>query len=201
MAIEEPSFELIEQSDTFEIRQYAPMIVAEVLVDGDMSSASSKGFRLIAGFIFGKNIKLDQGQVPSISASESASPSASEKIAMTIPVTVEPQSEIQPDFDRAKMWRVQFVMPRQYTMESIPKPTDSSVKLRQIQGKRFAVLKYTGFNGAEKVNEKTQELLDWLKTRNLQPVHSPQLARYNPPWSLPFLRRNEILIEVATSKE
>ncbi len=202
MAIEEPSYEVIEKSEEFEIRQYAPMIVAEVMVDGDMTTASSRGFRLIAGYIFGKNTKLAIGQTPSMTIpSENVSLGSSEKIAMTVPVTVEPQEITGSDFQKAKTWRVQFVMPSQFTLETLPKPTDPSVQLRQVPAKRFAVLNYTGFNGTEKVSEKVQFLMEWLDKKKLKPINLPQLARYNPPWSLPFLRRNEILIEIQAHKE
>jgi hypothetical protein len=202
MAIEEPSYEVIEKSEEFEIRQYAPMIVAEVLVDGDMTTASSRGFRLIAGYIFGNNTKLAIGQTPSMTIpSENASVGSSEKIAMTVPVTVEPQQITGSDFEKAKTWRVQFVMPSQFTLETLPKPTDPSVQLRKVPAKRFAVLNYTGFNGTEKVNEKGQLLMEWLDKKKLKPISPPQLARYNPPWSLPFLRRNEILIEIQAHNE
>ncbi len=202
MAIEEPSFEVTEKSDPFEIRQYAAMIVAEVIVDGDMSTASGKGFRLIAGYIFGKNNTLSKDQFPSLTTPiESQRTDSSAKIAMTVPVTVEPQEITGSAFESARTWRVQFTMPRQYTLETIPKPTDASVKLRQVPGKRFAALKYTGLNGEEKVSEKAQLLLNWLSAKNLRPLSPPQLARYNPPWSLPFLRRNEILVEIDSSNE
>jgi len=201
MAIEEPSYEVIEKSEQFEIRHYAPVIVAEVVVDGDMSTASSRGFRLIAGYIFGKNSKITQEQVTSrTSPSEGAqSTHTSEKIAMTVPVTVEPQGTLSPDFDTAKVWRVQFTMPKQFTLDTLPIPSDPAVKLRQIPGKRFAAMQYTGLNGEEKVSEKATLLLSWLATKNITPLGPPQLARYNPPWSLPFLRRNEILVEIAGS--
>jgi len=199
MAIEEPSYEVVEKSEPFEIRKYAPVIVAEVIVDGDMSTASSRGFRLIAGFIFGKNSKVNQAELSSrTSPSDGTSTETSEKIAMTVPVTVEPQGTLDPNFETAKLWRVQFTMPKQYTLQTLPQPTDPSVKVREIQGKRIAAMQYTGFNGEEKVSEKAALLLNWLSTKNIKPVGPPQLARYNPPWSLPFLRRNEILIEITS---
>jgi len=197
MAIEEPNYKVIEKSEPYEIRQYPSMIVAETFVDGDMSSASSQGFRRIAGYIFGKNLKLKNGQVPSLTLSEKSGPEDSgEKIAMTIPVTVEPQETTHPDFDRSKLWRVQFVMPAQYTLLTLPKPMDTRVHLREVPERRYAVLTYTGLNWESQVKEKAQQLLDWMNTRHLSAIGTPQLARYNPPWSLPFLRRNEILVEI-----
>lgn len=125
MATSEPKFELLEKSDAFELRQYDSIIIAEVLVDGDMDEASGKGFRLLADYIFGNNIS-QSGQKA--------------KIAMTAPVTLKPQSEkiamtapvsIKAD---AQQWRVHFVMPAEYTMETLPKPNNSQVKIREISG-------------------------------------------------------------------
>ena len=186
MAIEEPKFDVIEKTDAFELRAYQPLIVAEVLMDGDMKQASSKGFKLIAEYIFGNN-KSKTG--------------ASEKISMTAPVTLEPKSEkvamtapvaVQKD---ASKWRVHFVMPRQYTIETLPTPNNSQVSLREVAAKKFAVVRFSGLVGEEKVATKTAELQAWLATKQITPTGTPELARYNPPWTLPFLRRNEILIE------
>jgi hypothetical protein len=88
-------------------------------------------------------------------------------------------------------------MPREYSMATLPKPANRAVTLREVPGKRYAVLVFSGLAGEEKVQQKTDELLAWLKTKNRKVVATPQLARYNPPWTLPFLRRNEILVEVA----
>jgi hypothetical protein len=126
---------------------------------------------------------------------EPATPS--EKIAMTAPVSVEPQAGTGSGMMQAKRWRVQFSMPGQYSMATLPKPRNPAVALREVPGKRYAVLVFSGFAGEEKAQQKTDELVDWLKAKKIQPVATPQLARYNPPWTLPFLRRNEILIEIA----
>jgi len=186
MAIEEPAFEKLEAAENIEIRQYRPVIVAETFVDGDMSSASNKGFRLIADYIFGNY--LSRGGTPD---------KPSEKIAMTAPVNVEPQGDSVGGVMHGKRWRVQFTMPGGYSMATLPKPQNPAVTLRELPGKRYAVLVFSGFSGEEKVQQKTDELLLWLKAKNKTAFSTPQLARYNPPWTLPFLRRNEILVEVA----
>ena len=188
MATEEPKFRLIEKSGDFELRLYNPMIVAETYVDGSLSEASNAGFRLIAGYIFGGN-KSRQGSSP-------------EKIAMTAPVTVEPNSQkiamTAPVVVESKdnRWRVHFVMPAEYALNSLPIPNDSRVSLREIAEQKTAVIVFSGLAGEDKVKDKTAALLDWIKSRGLEATATPQLARYNPPWTLPFLRRNEILINV-----
>lgn len=109
----------------------------------------------------------------------------SAKIAMTAPVGIE---------SKAGKWTVSFVMPTEYTMESIPKPMSPQVQLRQIPAVKKAVISFSGFYNSQKVAEKTLELEQWMKSRNLQSIGSPNFARYNPPWTLPFMRRNEVMI-------
>jgi hypothetical protein len=201
MAIEEPAFEKLEQSGAFEIRQYRPVIVAETLVEGDMSSASNSGFRLIADYIFGNNLSVSgeggkASEKIAMTAPVSVEPAAkSEKIAMTAPVSIEPDANAG-EVMRSKRWRVRFTMPASYTMATLPRPRNPAVSLKEVPGKRYAVLVFSGLAGEEKVQQKTDELLAWVKTTNRSVVGTPQLARYNPPWTLPFWRRNEILVEL-----
>ena len=187
MAIEEPKFTLLEKDKAFELRAYAPKIIAEVVVDGNMREASSKGFRLIADFIFGNNT-VQSGK--------------SEKISMTAPVSVEPQSEkismtspvgVQ---HASKGWKVYFVMPSQYTLETLPKPKSPLVSIKQRSSQKFAVIRFSGLVDEEKMEKKVAELKQWTDNKKLKVLGNPELARYNPPWTLPFLRRNEVMLEV-----
>ena len=192
MAIEEPKYEVRTSQAPFELRHYAPTLIAQTIVEGDMDAASNKGFRLIADFIFGNNLAADSEQAA--------------KIAMTAPVTVEPQSSkiamtapvtIEPQLGSAQQWRVHFVMPSQYTLATIPKPKNSAVTLHELPSKYFVVHRYSGFNTVARVQEKTDEALAWAKQQSLKVVGTPQLSRYDPPWTLPMFRRNEIMVEVA----
>jgi hypothetical protein len=192
MAIEEPKYEVRTSQAPFELRHYAPTLIAQTLVEGDMDAASNKGFRLIADFIFGNNLAAGSEQAA--------------KIAMTAPVTVEPQSSkiamtapvtIEPQLGSAQQWRVHFVMPSQYTLADIPKPKNSAVTLHELPSKYFVVHRYSGFNTEARVQEKTDEALAWAKQQSLKVVGTPQLSRYDPPWTLPMFRRNEIMVEVA----
>ena len=175
MAIEEPKYEVVQTEGAFEIRKYAPILVAETFVDGDMDEASNKGFRLIADFIFGNNQIADS--------------SASSKIAMTAPVTV--------DMQAAKKWRIHFVMPSQYTLANIPKPKNEAVSLKEIQSKYFLVYTYSWLNTLSRVQTKTDEAIDWANRKGLKVIGAPQLSRYDPPWTPPMFKRNEIMLEVA----
>ena len=203
MATEEPGYDLIEKADHIEVRQYRAAIVAETFVEGDLPSASRSGFRLIADFIFGNNRSMRAYAVKAPETIATTAPKSiaplgpSEKIAMTAPVSVEPQGNPAGASMLAKRWRVQFSMPGRYSMETLPRPRNPAVTVREVPGKRCVALVFSGFTGAIKVQKKTDELLAWLAARNLCSIAMPQLARYDPPWTLPFLRRNEILAEVA----
>lgn len=189
MAAEEPKFVVITHDGDFELRQYAPMVVAETFVEGNQDDASSRGFRAIAGYIFGDNQRANKG---------------AEKIAMTAPVTVEKQEPSQKIAMTAPVtleqqgsrWRVHFVMPSQYALADLPRPNNAAVTLREIPARRVAVLRFSGFVGEEKVAVKTAELRDWIIARGWVADGAAQLARYDPPWALPFMRRNEILTQV-----
>jgi hypothetical protein len=161
------------------------MIVAETLVSGSLDKASSAGFRLIADYIFGNN---------------TSSSGLNEKISMTAPVTMEPGSEIIKMTAPVSMeqtdakWRVHFVMPDQYTLDTLPKPNNPAVTLREVPASNYAVIRFSGFAGEDKIARKTADLMAWLDSKSITPTGKPQLARYNPPWTLPFLRRNEVLV-------
>lgn len=197
MATEEPQYEVVLSDGDMGLRRYAPMLIAETEVEGDLDEASNKGFRLIAGYIFGDNQSPDAGQKAKIpmTAPVTVEPQSS-KIAMTAPVTAEPQSP-DSDMKAARRWRIHFVMPSQYTLDTIPKPKNPQVQLREIPARHYAVHRYSGFNTLSRVQQKTDELLQWATAKSLVTTGTPQLARYNPPWTLPMFRRNEILVEVA----
>ena len=193
MATEEPKYVLLEKSEPFELRAYAPLIVAEVKVEGDLDAASNQGFRLIAAYIFGKNQVSEKIAMTAPVGIESSDQSRSAKIAMTVPVTIESSKPIQ---GANNQWTVSFVMPAEYSLTSLPKPLDPQVKIKEVAAEKRAVITFSGFYGEDRVQEKTQALRDWMKMKNLKPVGEPQFARYNPPWTLPFMRRNEVMIQV-----
>ena len=209
MATEEPKFELLAKHDAIELRRYPAFIVAETTVDGDMDAASGKGFRAIADYIFGNN-KITGASTDNASAKIAMTapvamaplPAASQEIAMTAPVTMEPVAEATPGststqtLQGAKRWRVHFVMPSQYTLASLPQPNNPGVQLRQVPATTWAVLTYSGFNTEAGTQKRTDELLAWLAGEKIKPIGSPQLARYNPPWTLPMFRRNEVMVEI-----
>lgn len=186
MAIEEPKYKVIKSAGAFELRVYDPKIIAEIEVTGSLKKASNKGFRLIADYIFGNNI---------------STAGSNEKINMTAPVTIKPKSEKISMTAPVTMkqtgntWRMHFVMPSKYTLKTLSKPNNSAVKIKQVAGGKYAVVRFSGLAGKTKTDRKTADLEKWLKTVNINPTGTPELARYNPPWTLPFMRRNEVLIK------
>ena len=180
--VEQARYDVIETHGAIEIRDYAPMIVAEVSVPGDREKAISDGFRLIADYIFGNNIPSRE-----VAMTAPVIQQPGEKIAMTAPV-------IQQGSER--LWVVRFVMPSAYTMHALPRPKNSEVILREIAGKRFAVIRFSGLARANSLSAHTKELEAFILENNLQTVSEPTYAFFNPPWTLPFLRRNEVMIEI-----
>lgn len=216
MAVEEAPFELLAKGGKdgeLQLRRYGATIVAETLVEGDRDAASTQGFKVIADYIFGNNqaagppSQASGGKAPGGTPSEKIAMTApvvaeplnrSQKIAMTAPVTAEPVggAAAQASLNDATRWRIHFVMPAQYTLGTLPRPNNPAVQLRELPPTVLAVVTYSGLNTAARVQQKTEELQRWIASRNLQPLGAPQLARYDPPWTLPMWRRNEVQVQV-----
>ena len=188
MATEEPSYTSILQDAPFEIREYPSLIAAEVTVSGERSDAVSAGFRLLAGYIFGGNTRK---QSIAMTAPVTQNEAPNEKIAMTAPVMQSP--------DPAG-WIIRFIMPASYTLETLPTPNDSKVRLVALPPKRLAVVRFSGLVDDNDVEQQTTLLRAFVAQQKLTPVGTPSLARYDPPWTLWFLRRNEIMLEVTSAK-
>jgi hypothetical protein len=185
MATEEPAYTVVESDGEFELRYYEPLIVAETLVSGSMGDASGSGFRVLADYIFGNNTVRDGGSGKVSMTAPVTMAAQSEEISMTAPVSMERS---------AGQWRMHFVMPSNYTIDTLPRPNNPMVTLREIPATHYAVIRFSGLAGEKKVAAKTTQLRDWLQQRGIGSAGSPELARYNPPWTLPFLRRNEVMI-------
>ena len=183
MAVEEPAFKAVLHEGAFEVRDYPALVVAEVTVSGDQKEAASRGFRLLAGYIFGGNKRR---QSIAMTAPVAQAPT-SEKIAMTAPVT---------QTQNAGEWVVRFTMPSAYSMETLPEPNDPKVHLRAVPPARFAVLQFSGLARKDDVAAKTAELEKLAATHHLRAIGPASLAQYDPPWTLWFMRRNEVMIPV-----
>ena len=180
--VEKPDYKVIQSEQNIEIRQYEPMIIAEVEVDGKREDAIGDGFRLLADYIFGNNTVQ---QVISMTAP--VQQKENQKIAMTAPVQQQ---------STGKSWRMSFVMPSKYSMDSLPVPNNNRVRLKEILTKKFVVIEFSGTNSNENVTEHENQLMNYIEANQIKINGSPKYAFYNPPWSLPFLRRNEVMIEI-----
>lgn len=183
MAVEEPAFQTVLKDGAFEIRDYPALAVAEVTVTGEQKEAASKGFRLLAAYIFGGNRRKQSIAMTAPVAQEATN----EKIVMTAPVT---------QTQTAGEWAVRFTMPSTYSLETLPEPNDARVRLRVTPPARFAVVRFSGLARPEDVATKTAELSAWMQNRHLRDAGPPSLAQYNPPWTPWFMRRNEVMIPI-----
>jgi hypothetical protein len=183
MAIEEAPYTVLMRENDFELREYDAHIVAETFVDGDFDAVGNEGFRRLAAYINGDNRKKQSiSMTAPVSQEES-----SQKIAMTAPVSQE---------RRNGTWRITFLMPAEYTLETLPEPLDERVKLKEVSGRLMAALKYSGTWSRRRYEEKRDHLLSLIGQRGFKPVGEAVFARYNPPFMPWFLRRNEVLIPV-----
>jgi effector-binding domain-containing protein len=187
--IEQPPYTVVEKRDGYEIRQYEPQLAAEVTVDGTFTAATNRGFRQLADYIFGNNSVQDTKSESIAMTSpviEQEGDNSSAPIAMTSPV-VERSSE-------AGKRVITFVMPSQYTMETLPRPNNEDVKIIEIPARRCAALRFSGNMDDDRAEKKKAELVALLDRDGIAHTGPPMLAQYNPPWTPPFMRRNEVLI-------
>ena len=190
MAIEEPSYEVIETYEEFEVRRYEPYLLAEVDVSGGFNSAGNKAFRILAGYIFGDNAAATK--MAMTAPVESRSANQGEKMAMTAPVTSTKK-------DGDEMTTVAFVMEQKYSIETLPIPNDERIRIREVPERIVAVRRYSGRWTDAKYQHNQELLVKALSDANLEVVGEAVLARYNSPFSLPMMRRNEVMFEIKTS--
>jgi hypothetical protein len=158
------------------------MVIAEVEVSGERKLAINEGFKLLADYIFGNNTSNHKMDMTAPVTNE-----ISEKMSMTAPVMQEQQID---------NWKVRFVMPKKYSFGTLPKPNSKEVILISVPAKRFAVIRFSGLANDESIKQHTEDLKAYILAENLKPVGGAVLAFYNPPWTIPFLRRNEVMIEI-----
>jgi hypothetical protein len=168
MAIERLAYRTIEREGQIEIRRSQPHVVAETFVDGDFERVGNEGFRRLVGYIGGAN-------------------RSQAKISMTAPVVQEKVGD---------RYRITFLMPSKYTLETLPQPTDTRIRLRTEEMSSVAAIRYSGFWSRSRYDDHEHKLREWIDQRGLEPISEPVWARYDPPFMPWFLRRNEILIEL-----
>ncbi len=185
MAIEEPRFTVRLAQGAFEVRDYPALVVADVSVTGNRKDAAGTGFRLLAGYIFGGNTR--QRKI-AMTAPVMQSPATGDKLAMTAPVLQSGGND---------HWVIRFIMPHGSTLETLPRPNNPKVQLHAIVATRVAVVRFSGLARQDDVAAKTLALLQFVKAQRLQAIGTPSLAQYDPPWTLWFMRRNEMMVPIA----
>jgi effector-binding domain-containing protein len=186
MSIEQPAYETLKRDGNFEVRRYNGYILAQVDEKGDMDTALNRGFRALFNYITGHN--RVRSKIPMTAPVTEEIREGSEKIQMTAPVTTEMTEEGN--------YRVSFIMPGSYTLETLPRPDDKDIHFREVPDHNVAVVRFSGHSHEPKVMEKVKELTGWMRENNLTPKSDFRLARYDPPWVPGFMRRNEVMVDI-----
>ncbi len=181
--VEQPKYVLVQQNGSIEIRDYNTMIVAEVEVTGDRKTAINQGFRMLADYIFGNNTSSEK-----VAMTAPVTQQSNAKIAMTAPVTQQG--------DGTGNWKVRFIMPSTYCVTTLPRPNNQLVKIVEITPKRYAVIRFSGTASQQRLAQEQEKLQAFITQQGLSPSAQATYAFFNPPWTLPFLRRNEVMIEI-----
>jgi effector-binding domain-containing protein len=182
--VEQAKYSVIKKSKGYEIREYPSHIIAQTAVEGSYREAMNMGFRIIAGYIFGGNTKNES---IAMTAPVKEQKIFSEKIAMTAPVTLNTEGDLR---------AVSFVMPKSYSLETLPVPNDSRVKLVKVPSKKMAVLRFSWSRNSNKISKMEKRLFSALLRDKIETIGNPLYAGYNAPWTPPWMIRNEIMIEI-----
>ena len=191
MAIEKPDYSVTLSEGKFEVRDYPEMLLAEVTVTGDRDQAANRGFRKLAAFIFGDNqpnAKIDMTS-PVMQTPQNDKEPKSEKIAMTAPVMQTP--------DENGQWVVNFMMPSEYSMETLPKPTDEDIRIFKSAPYQTVSIRFSGRGTMKNLNKQRAKLDAFVAAQGLEVTGEPEFAFYNPPIVPPMFRRNEVHYRVA----
>jgi hypothetical protein len=186
MAIEEPSYEVLERASAYEVRRYAPYLVAEVDVEGDFDEAGNEAFRLLAAYIFGEN--QGEEEMRMTAPVESRPKEEGVRMSMTAPVTSTAPAD--------GGYTYAFVMERKYTMDTLPRPLDPRIRLAEQPARVMAVRRFSGRWTEDNYRKNEAQLLKALSADGRRTIGVPILARYNSPFTLWFMRRNEVMVEI-----
>lgn len=177
--VEQPAYLVTKKiSRNIEIRNYSPMIVAQVNIAGERESAIKDGFRILADYIFGNN---------TTNTPNTENQNQNQKIAMTAPVMQQKQNS---------SWLISFIIPKKYNLGTIPKPNNNKILIKQIPAKTYIAIKFSGSHSAQNILNSKNILENQIKKTAIKTLQNPTYAFYNPPWTIPFMRRNEIIWEI-----
>jgi hypothetical protein len=185
---EEASYIVLDNQGDFQLREYAGLVVVETTINADFDAAGSQAFKRLFGYISGEN-------------------EGSRKIAMTAPVIVSEDDSVEGESiamtapviaaQNADGWRFAFVLPADYSFDNAPLPTNPKVMLLEINPKKVATLRYSGLLNERNFRDNATRLQLWMSINGLEPASSARVAGFDPPWALPFMRRNEVMIDVS----
>ena len=184
--VEETSYTVVARDGDIELRNYAAYVSVETTVGGDFEEAGNRAFRRLFDYISGENRSRQKIEMTA-PVTASAAAGASETIDMTAPVLAS---------ESGRGWSYAFVLPAGYTIDDAPLPLRDDVRLALNEARQVAVLTFSGSWKHSAFEENLARLRGWIEERQLATASSPRFAGYDPPWTLPFLRRNEILIDI-----
>ncbi|MBY0580315.1 MAG: heme-binding protein [Rickettsiales bacterium] len=181
--VEKPKYQVVSSQANIEIRKYNPMIIALVEVQGERKEAIRGGFKMLADYIFGNNkSKEDIPMTPPVKQQNS------HEISMTAPVM---QQKFQEN------WQISFIMPSEYNIETLPLPNNENISLKELPGKKYIVINFSGVISDQNIALHEEKLKKYILENEMHILSPPIYAFYNPPWTLSFMRRNEIMIEIS----
>ena len=176
--VEKPVYEVLKSQENIEVRRYLPMVIAKVALEGQRKAAISDGFRLLADYIFGNNTATQNTAVQL---------QKSTKIAMTAPVQQQAVNGL---------WEVSFIMPAQYHIKTLPKPNNRQIRFEEVPSTTYVAIQFAGTASDQNIKKHEKQLINYAKDKQMTVIGSPKYAFYNPPWTLPFMRRNEVMIAI-----
>ncbi|QQR77177.1 MAG: heme-binding protein [Candidatus Moraniibacteriota bacterium] len=187
--VEQADYTVVKKMSGYEVRQYPAHIVAQTTVRGSYGESMANGFRIVAGYIFGGNAKKESiAMTAPVVAQKEGVKNVSENIAMTAPVMVTGEGDSQ---------TISFGMPRSYTLETLPTPNDSRVKIVMIPEKKYAVMKFSWYRSDARIKSMQEKLLSLLARDGVVVQQGASYAGYNAPWTPPWMNRNEVLVEMS----
>lgn len=182
-SVKEANYTVLKTNEHIEIRLYPALIVAQTQVAANYKAASNIAFKRLFNYITGSN-KKQQKIAMTAPVTQQAE---AEEISMTAPVVQEKTGQI---------WLMSFVLPSEYSLVTAPLPLDTTITLKELPSKKTAVLRYSGFLSERVIDEKSKELTIWLDQQGYKAISTARSAGFDPPWTLPFLRRNEVHIDI-----
>lgn len=183
-----PNYKVLSSHHSIQVRQYPELIIAEVNVSGNRNEAANKGFRMLANYIFGDNRIPGQDKNEKIAMTAPVIQQSSQKIAMTAPVVQQSTADQQ--------WQVRFIMPAKFTLQTLPKPNNRNILIVQQPARKVIAIRFSGRLTNESFQKHLKTLQEYIAKNDIKVQGQPIFAYYNPPWTLPFMRRNEIVYAI-----